>query len=94
MPRDEYPSGMTIYDIKINRFKQAGFPVIPQQNKFSGFEKIKDYYDKVPNLVTLKDRLQYANKPSKRAFDIAFRYKLADTIGFHEKEPTQLQYYE
>ena len=91
---DRIPTEFGSYDMKVERYKYCGFPVIPQKTKYSGFEKIKDYYDTTTNLVTFRDRLKYANKPSTRIFDIAFRYKLADKIGFHRKEPTQLQYYE
>ena len=81
------------YLSKVRLLQEVGFPVVPQPMKYSGFEKIKDYYDDVPNLISAADKIKYFNKPSKRAFDIAFRYKLADTIGFCEKEPNTLHYY-
>ena len=82
------------YLLKVRLFHYHGFPIIPQPKKYSGFEKIKDYYDKIPKLVSTLERIKYADKPSKRVFDIVFRYRLADTIGFHIKEPKTLQYYE
>lgn len=61
-----------------------GFPVISRQ-KYSGFEKIKEYYDKFPNLITFRDRLEFGNQISKRIFDLHFRYKLRRVIKYEDK---------
>lgn len=57
-------------------YKDAGFPIIPQKKKYNGFEKVKEYYDQFTDRVTVKDRLRYSNQPSKRVFDLLFRYPL------------------
>jgi hypothetical protein len=61
------------YKIKWLTYQESGFPVIPQEIKLSGFEKIKDYCD-IHFPITPKERLIYASRPSKRAFEIKFRY--------------------
>ena len=76
-----------IYDNKINLLHYAGIPVIPQTMKLSGFEKIKDFYDiksKELKMLSFKDRIKYGNFPSKRAFDLLFRYKLTDLIKYND----------
>jgi hypothetical protein len=59
---------------KNDNYVENGFPIIPQSEKFTGFEKLKNYYDKYSERVTPKDRLKFAMKPSKRVFDLIFRY--------------------
>jgi len=71
------------YQSKCYVYKESGIPIIEQDTKLSGFELIKDYFDNVPNLISPSDRLRYASKPSKRQFDIAYRYKLRDQLGPH-----------
>ena len=62
------------YNVKCAIYKQAGFPIIAQSYKATGFEKIKDYCD-VHFPINLKERLVYSTMPgSKRAFEIKFRY--------------------
>jgi hypothetical protein len=51
-----------------------GFPVIKQCGKMTGFEELKDFYDKYQDRVTAIDRLKFSHKPSKRVFDLIFRY--------------------
>jgi hypothetical protein len=61
------------YKIKYLTYQKAGFPVIPQEIKLSGFEKIKDHCDQqFP--VTVKELLKYGSMHSKRSFEIKFRY--------------------
>ena len=65
----------TEYETKVKIWTQLGFPVIAQPQKFTGFEKIKDYYDETyGHLITPKIRLKYAKKPSTRAYDLLLRY--------------------
>lgn len=59
-------------------------PLIPQLQKTTGFESIKDYYD-LHNDVTLLERVKYASKfPSKRPFDLMFRYRLTEIIKYSD----------
>lgn len=74
---DSYTRKYTIYQFN-------GFPVIPQEQKYSGFEKIKDYFDDKKHLITYKDKLRFLNKSSQRIFDIKYRYMVREQIG---KEP-------
>lgn len=61
---------------KIQLYKQAHFPIIPQKQKYSGFEKYKDYFDDHRKDVykNREIRMKYANKPSQRIFDWIYRY--------------------
>lgn len=72
----------------VNKYKQYhefGFPVIPQESKFSGFEKVKDYYDlHYKHLVSPFTRLKYAKKLSKRTFDILLRYPYEEKYNDQE----------
>jgi hypothetical protein len=71
-----------LYTRKIACLQRADIPVIPQVQKYTGFEQIKEYYDKQQDRVSIRDRLKFANKPSKRVFDVLFRYKLTDIIKY------------
>jgi hypothetical protein len=57
-------------------FLAAGFPIIPPPEKYNGFEKIKEYYDQYNDRVTSRTRLLYSSQPSRRVFDLLFRYPL------------------
>lgn len=75
LPKDVYAS-------KVDGYHQAGFPVIAQEQKYTGFEKVKDYYDKhLWHLATPKMRIKYNSKPSKRTFDIVLRHPYEDKFG-------------
>ena len=51
------------------------FPIqCPPVQKFNGFEKIKEYYDKYFKRVTPVHKLKGAGYPSTRVFDLLFRY--------------------
>jgi hypothetical protein len=65
-----------------NYYKLAGFPVIAQPKKLTGFEVLKEYYDnpKFNERITAMDRLLYANRPSKRTFDILFRHPYRNNL--------------
>lgn len=64
------------YEHRVNLYKQAHFPIIAQEQKYSGFEKYKEYYDKHHREVykNKEIRMKYAIKPSQRIFDWIFRY--------------------
>jgi hypothetical protein len=62
--------------IKDNLYLENGYPIIIPEDKFTGFEKIKEYYDQFQNRVTAKTRFIYSNMDSPRVFDLLFRYPL------------------
>ena len=77
------PSNSQYSLTKFNSYTDLGVPVIPQPKKQTGFEVIKDYYDSRKDLVVPpKIRLKYANMPSKRKFDLLFRYSLMEKIKY------------
>ena len=70
------------YIHKVNEYQAMGFPVIAQDTKFTGFEKIKEYYDR--HTYVLEDRnniLKYNGKASHRPFDWLFRYPYERMFG-------------
>ena len=70
------------YHYKVDLYQKAGFSVIPQQQKFTGFEKYKDYYDDhVHILQNIKNRMKWNSKPSHRPFDWIFRYPYEELFG-------------
>jgi len=74
----------TPYETKVKTWTQLGFPVIAQVQKFTGFEKIKDYYDETHgHLITPKMILMNANanNSSKRTYDLLLRYPYEKKYG-------------
>lgn len=69
------PTANQAYIDKCEVYQRSGFPVIPQGNKMTGFEGVKEYYDRFPKSVAVATRLRYASQPSKRVFDLLYRYK-------------------
>jgi hypothetical protein len=65
------------YSFKVWHYRSSGFPVMSQERKFTGFEKIKDYFDEnYSHMVTMKDRLtKNPNQSSTRTFDLLLRNK-------------------
>ena len=55
-------------------YVDSGFPVVLPEKKFTGFEKIKEYFDKYHDDIPPMIRLKYSCKPSARAFDILYRH--------------------
>jgi hypothetical protein len=75
-------SNNTNYLIKTIEYQTAGFPVIAQEKKFTGFEKIKDHYDSHRYVLKdFKNRMKWHNKPSHRPFDWLFRYPYEHLFG-------------
>jgi hypothetical protein len=72
------------YKRKVSALESSGIKLIPQKIKYSGFENVKTIYDKRYDLVTAKERLRYFNKPSKRFFDIIFRYRLTEIVKYED----------
>ena len=83
--QEAYSETYDSYLRKIANLRKAEIPVIPQADKYTGFEKIKEYYDKQKDRVTTHERIKFSNMPSKRIFDILFRYRLTDTIKYKDK---------
>ena len=59
---------------KNHAYHLAGYPVIAQPEKQTGFEHLKNYYDDQMHRVSIENRIKYSSQPSKRAFDLLFRY--------------------
>jgi hypothetical protein len=75
---------MEKYNNKCDLYLRGGFPIIPQPDKYNGFEIIKEYYDSQRDRITPDDRLRFINKPSKRVFDVLFRYRLIKSIKYKD----------
>ena len=71
-------NGDAWYSQKCDILKRAGFDVIPQRTKLTGFECIKSFYD--DSTVPGRTRIKYSNMPSKRPFDLLYRYSLFDHL--------------
>lgn len=70
------------YHQQVNVYQAMGYPVIPQETKFTGFEKFKEHYDSHQYVLMDKDnRLRYHDKPSHRPFDWIFRYPYEKMFG-------------
>lgn len=72
------------YAQKTHIYNSMGAQVIPQKSRYTGFEKIKEIFDTLPVPINLK--YKYRNKPSKRPFDVFYRYKVMDEIGLYSEE--------
>jgi hypothetical protein len=73
---------MVGYLAKCKIYQSCGFPIIPQDEKMTGFERIKEYYDQFPKMVTVKTRLRHASRPSRRVFDLLYRYRWIQDIKY------------
>lgn len=70
------------YAKRVQRYQVGGFPVIPQERKFTGFEKFKEHYDSHQYVLMDKtNRMRYHDKPSHRPFDWLFRYPYEEMFG-------------
>ncbi len=71
------------YYRKVLAYQLSEFPIISQSSKLSGFEAFKDKYD--TRKIDSRIRLKWAGMPSKRQFDIIYRYGLFDVLplGFY-----------
>lgn len=78
----------TGYELKVKAYEFSGFPAIKQSTKLTGFESLKNSYDTVK--IDRKSKLKWATMPSKRPFDILFRYGLFDILphGFYSEKNT------
>jgi hypothetical protein len=72
------------HDDKVKVYHAAGLPIIPQEKKYTGFEKIKEDYEiKFAYKVTTQIKLMsYSkNNRSRQVFDMLLRYPYEDMIG-------------
>lgn len=61
---------------RIQAYQSNGFPVIPQIKKYTGFERVKDYYDlNFPAPKYKKIEVISAKQRSTRTFDLLYRNK-------------------
>lgn len=67
------------YKRKVSVYQKSGYPVIAQDQKYSGFEQYKDYYDRTLKVSSVL-RAKYASYSSKRLFDVWYRYRLMDDL--------------
>ena len=61
---------------RIQAYQSNGFPVIPQKEKYTGFEKVKEYYDlnfPAPNYKKIE--IRHPKQRSTRTFDLLYRNK-------------------
>ena len=61
---------------KNNLYLENGYPLVIPEDKYTGFEKIKEYYDQFPERITPRTRFIYSTMDSPRVFDLLFRYPL------------------
>jgi len=65
------------YDVKVKTYQNFDFPIIPQEKKYNGFEKVKDWYDtnyKKP--IPLENKVaKIMGQGSNRTFDLLYRNK-------------------
>lgn len=75
-----------LYDLKTLYYQTYGFPVISQESKYTGFEKVKDYFDhNYSHLVSKKDRIfRTSMQKSNRVFDLLFRNKYEARLSDHQ----------
>lgn len=78
----KHPTIEERYRAKCQIWMKSGFPVVPQIIKYTGFEKIKDYYDvHYSHLVTSLTKVRYASSASKRTYDLLLRYPYENKFG-------------
>lgn len=76
------------YQKKIQIYRDSGFDILPQKEKYSGFELVKNIYDTKLHLTSPREKLKWQSMSSKRIFDIIFRYRLHDLINRPNKTIT------
>lgn len=80
----EFPKNQ--YIEKYARYQSNGFPVIPQDDKFNGFEKVKEWYDtNYKGKITPRDKIvRRIGQVSNRNFDILYRNKYEAKFAKHK----------
>lgn len=74
------PQGHGTYLKKCKIYELSGFNILPQEKKLSGFELVKEHYDKFTDRTNKFEKLKYYDRPSNRIFDIIFRYRMEDFV--------------
>ena len=83
---NEVAEGLPGYEYKCKIYQNHGFPVVAQQQKYTGFEIIKDWCDdNLSHRVTNEMKNKYKFFPSKRTFDILYRYRWTDVVKYKEE---------
>lgn len=81
--KSDYIEKFTDYQKKVAIYQSNGFPVLPQVQKYTGFEEIKNMFDS--KNVPYTDRLyRKPNQNSKRPFDIMYRNKYEAMYSSHK----------
>lgn len=81
-----FPEPASTTDLYLNKvvyYQKFGLPVIMQDQKYTGFEKIKDYYDENHrDRITPQVRINYRLNHSPRTYDLLFRYPYERKYGY------------
>ena len=66
-----------LYRRKVRTYQHFGFPVIKQNTKYTGFEKVKEWYDQNYNKPVPTDNklIRLTGQGSNRIFDLLYRNK-------------------
>jgi len=76
------------YDTKLIIYKKNGFPVIPQETSYNGFEKLKEHLDDENNLPRPVENIpkiwKNASQLSTRNFDLLYRNKYESMFIRHK----------
>jgi hypothetical protein len=80
---DTAPPDAIRYKFKCWQYQQAGIPIIPQADKLTGFENLKNHYDQYQDRVTNSMKLHFSTARSKRVFDQLFRNKYLAKLKNH-----------
>lgn len=71
-----------LYLDKADHYRKFGLPVIMQKQKYTGFERVKDYFDEhYKDLVTSEHKIKYRLNHSRRVYDLLLRYPYEKRYG-------------
>lgn len=71
-----------LYQSKVDAYRSCGLPVIMQKQKFTGFERVKDYYDiHYKDFITPEIKIKYRLNHSRRTYDLLLRYPYEKKYG-------------
>jgi len=73
---NNYTQPLNYYNIKCSIYLDNGYHIEPSTKAFSGFEKVKDYYDaRFKNNIPIAAKLASSYNGSRSTFDVLFRHK-------------------